>query len=246
MVLSGTATHWRQGIDMKVLIFGATGMVGQGVLRECLLDPDIDAVQTVGRSSTRTHHAKLREIIQPELFDYSGVEAELKGFDACFFCLGVSSTGMSEQQYENLTFTLTLAAAETLSRLNPAMTFVYVSGAGTDSSEKGRVMWARVKGKTENALLRLPFKAAYMFRPGVIQPVHGARSKTTAYRIGYALAKPVLPLLRRLFPRYILTTEEIGRAMIHLAKQGAPKIVLESGDIRDCASTSSASLHEAR
>ena len=210
-------------------------MVGQGVLRECLLDPDIEAVQTVGRSPTGVHNPKLREIVQPDLYHYSSIEAGLKGFDACFFCLGVSSAGMPEQQYENLTYTLTLAAAEPLSRLNPAMTFVYVSGAGTDSSERGRVMWARVKGKTENALLHLPFKAAYMFRPGIIQPVHGARSKTTAYRVGYALAKPVLPLLRRLFPRYILTTEEIGRAMIQVAKRGAPKNVLESWDIRDCA-----------
>jgi uncharacterized protein YbjT (DUF2867 family) len=215
-------------------------MVGQGVLRECLLDPDIEAVQTVGRSATGVRDPKLTEIVQPDLFHYSAIEAELKGFDACFFCLGVSSAGMSEQQYENFTYTLTLAAAEALSRLNPAMTFVYVSGAGTDSSEKGRVMWARVKGKTENAILRLPFKAAYMFRPGVIQPVHGARSKTTAYRVGYALAKPVLPLLRRFFPRYILTTEEIGRAMIYVAKQGAPKNVLESWDIRECRMTSSA------
>ena len=215
-------------------------MVGQGVLRECLLDPDIEAVLTVGRSPTGVHYAKLREIVQPDLIHYSGIETELRGFDACFFCLGVSSAGMSEQQYENLTYTLTLAAAETLSRLNPAMTFVYVSGAGTDSSEKGRIMWARVKGKTENTILRLPFKAAYMFRPGVIQPVHGARSKTTAYRIGYALTKPVLPLLRWLFPRYILTTEEIGRAMIHVAKRGAPKKILESWDIRDCATSLSA------
>jgi len=164
-------------------------MVGQGVLRECLLDPDIEGVLTVGRSAAGVQHPKLHEIVQPDLFHYSGIEAELKGFDACFFCLGVSSAGMSEQQYKNLTYTLPLAAAETLSRLNPAMTFVYVSGAGTDSSEKGRVMWARVKGKTENAILRLPFKAAYMFRPGVIQPLHGARSKTTAYRVGYTLAR---------------------------------------------------------
>jgi uncharacterized protein YbjT (DUF2867 family) len=226
---------------MKVLIFGATGMIGQGVLRECLLDPGIEKVVTVGRSATGVRNAKLLEIVRPDLYQYSGIEADLSGFDACFFCLGVSSAGMSEQDYENLTYALTLAAAETLAQLNPGMTFVYVSGAGTDSSEKGRVMWARVKGKTENALLRLPFRAAYMFRPGVIQPVHGARSKTTAYRIGYVLAKPVLPLLRRLFPRYILTTEEIGRAMIQVAKRGAPKNILESWDIRDCASASSAS-----
>jgi uncharacterized protein YbjT (DUF2867 family) len=224
---------------MKVLIFGATGMVGQGVLRECLLDPGIEKVVSVGRSATGVRDAKLVEIVRPDLYRYSDIESELSGFDACFFCLGVSSAGMSERDYERTTYTLTLAAAETLVRLNPAMTFVYVSGAGTDSSEKGRVMWARVKGKTENALLRLPFKAAYMFRPGVIQPVHGARSKTAAYRVGYALAKPVLPLLRRLFPRYLLTTEEIGRAMIQVAKRGAAKNILESWDIGDCASASS-------
>ncbi len=221
-------------------------MVGQGVLRECLLDPDIETVQTVGRSATGAHDPKLGEIVLADLFYYSGIEPQLKGFDACFFCLGVSSAGLSEQQYEKLTHTLTFAAAETLSQLNPAMTFVYVSGAGTDSSEKGRVMWARVKGKTENAILRLPFKAAYMFRPGVILPAHGERSKTTAYRVGYAFAKPVLPLLRSLFPRYILTTEEIGRAMIQVAKRGAPKRILESWDIRECAAAPSGSLRDSR
>jgi uncharacterized protein YbjT (DUF2867 family) len=197
-------------------------------------------VQTIVRSATGAHDPKLREIVQPDLFHYSTIEDQLKGFDACFFCLGVSSAGMSERQYETLTYTLTLAAAETLSRLNPAMTFVYVSGTGTDSSEKGRTMWARVKGKTENAILRLPFRAAYMFRPGIIQPVHGARSRTTAYRVGYALASPLLPLLRLLFPRYILTTEEIGRAMIHVARRGAPKKVLESWDIQECANSPAA------
>ncbi|HEV7965946.1 MAG TPA: hypothetical protein VGP19_00150 [Candidatus Acidoferrales bacterium] len=223
---------------MKILIFGATGMVGQGVLRECLLDPDIEAVRTVGRTATGVRDAKLREIVLPDLFHYSSVEAELNGFEACFFCLGVSSAGMSEQQYTNLTYRLTLAAAETLSRLNPGVTFVYVSGAGTDSPEKGRNMWARVKGQTENAILRLPFKAAYRFRPGVIQAVHGERSKTAAYRVGYVSAKPMLPLLRFLFPRSILTTEEIGRAMIQVAKRGAAKNILESWDIGDCARSS--------
>jgi uncharacterized protein YbjT (DUF2867 family) len=222
---------------MRILIFGATGMVGQGVLQECLLAPNIDAVQTVGRRATGKQHPKLREIVQPDLFHYSDIEAELSGYDACFFCLGVSSVGMAEAQYEHLTYTLTLAAAETLARLNPAMTFVYVSGAGTDSSEKGKTTWARVKGKTENALLRLPFKAAYMFRPGIIQPVHGVRSSTRAYRIGYVLFGPVLPLLRRLFPRYIVTTEEVGQAMIRVAKAGFPKKILESWDIGDCART---------
>lgn len=220
---------------MRVLIFGATGMVGQGVLRECLLDPEIELVETVGRSATGLREPKLREIVQPDLFHYSNIEPELAGFDACFFCLGVSSTGMPEEQYEKLTYSLTIAAAETLARLNSAMTFVYVSGAGTDRSEKGRAMWARVKGKTENALLRMPFKAAYMFRPGVIQPAYGERSKTPAYRYMYAVLGPLLPLLKRLFPRYVLTTEQIGRAMINVARGGAPKKILDITDIAECA-----------
>jgi uncharacterized protein YbjT (DUF2867 family) len=219
---------------MTVLIFGATGMVGQGVLRECLIDPDVSAIQTIGRSATGVEHPKLREIVQADLMHFAAIEAELRGFDACFFCLGVSSAGMSEPQYERLTYGITIAAAEPLSRLNPGMTFVYVSGAGTDSSEQGSSMWARVKGRTENALMRLPFKDAYMFRPAGIQPMHGEQSKTAAYRVAYSLTKPLFPLLRRIFPSYILTTEEIGRAMILVAKRGAAKKILESSDIRDC------------
>jgi uncharacterized protein YbjT (DUF2867 family) len=218
---------------MNVLIFGATGMVGQGVLRECLLDPDVRLVETIGRSATGVKDSKLKEVIHANLFDYSRIEDQLSGFDACFFCLGVSSSGMAEAEYERLTYQLTLAAARKLAELNPGMTFIYVSGVGTDSSEKGRNMWARVKGKTENALLRLPFKAAYMFRPGFIQPVHGEQSKTTLYRILYQLSSPLLPLLRRLFPNQILTTEDIGRAMLQAAKHGAPKKILEPPDIRD-------------
>ena len=167
---------------MKVLLFGATGMVGQGVLRECLLDPDVDLVQTVGRTSTGTQHAKLREVVLGDMSSYAAIESQLSGFDACFFCLGISSVGMDEADYARITFDITMAAAETLSRLSAGLTFIYVSGAGTDSTERGRVTWARIKGRTENALLRLPFKAAYMFRPGIIQPLHGIRSKTAAYR----------------------------------------------------------------
>jgi uncharacterized protein YbjT (DUF2867 family) len=210
-------------------------MVGQGVLRECLLDPGVDAVMTVGRTATGVTHSKLRELVRPDLLTYSDVESDLRGFDACFFCLGVTAAGLSEAQYERVTYDITLAAARTLCRLNAGMTFIYVSGAGTDSSEKGRVMWARVKGKTENAILALPFKAAYAFRPGVIQPMHGERSKTAAYRILYSLTRPLFPLLRRLAPAYMLTTEEIGRAMIRAVRRGAPKRVLEIADIRDCA-----------
>jgi uncharacterized protein YbjT (DUF2867 family) len=217
---------------MNVLIFGATGMVGQGVLRECLLDPDVQLVQTVGRSATGQQHPKLLEIEHRDLSYYGSLDDQLSGFDACFFCLGVSSSGMKEEEYNHVTYGITMAAAEALSRLNPQMTFIYVSGAGTDSSERGRTMWARVKGKTENALLRLPFKAAYMFRPGFIEPLYGVRSKTPAYRIFYALTAPLLPLLRRAFPNFILTTQQIGLAMLAVAKHGAPKPILESQDIR--------------
>jgi uncharacterized protein YbjT (DUF2867 family) len=220
---------------MKAVIFGATGMVGQGVLRECLADPFVEGVITIGRTAPGARNPKLQNIVLPDMYQYSSIEPQLTGLDACFFCLGVSAAGLTEEQYEKLTYTLTLAAAETLSRLNPAMTFVYVSGAGTDSSEKGRMMWARVKGRTENTLLRMPFKNAYMFRPGIIQPAHGERSKTRAYRIGYTLFGPVLPLLRLFFARQILTTEEIARAMINVARYGAAKKILEISDIAACA-----------
>jgi uncharacterized protein YbjT (DUF2867 family) len=220
---------------MNVLLFGATGMVGQGVLRECLLDADVQMVQTIGRTTTGVQNPRLREVARQDLFHYDDVAASLSGFDACFFCLGVSSSGMKEEDYERLTYGITVAAAEVLSRLNPQMTFIYVSGAGADSSEHGRIMWARIKGKTENALIRMQFTAAYMFRPGFIEPLYGARSKTTAYRVFYMLTKPLLPLLRLAFPNYVLTTQQIGRAMLTVAKHGYPKQVLESKDIRAAA-----------
>jgi uncharacterized protein YbjT (DUF2867 family) len=207
-------------------------MVGQGVLRECLLASDVEAVLAVGRTATGISHAKLQEFVVSDLFDVAAYESKLTGFDACFFCLGVSSAGMTEEAYTRLTYDLTLTVAETLARLNPGMTFVYVSGASTDSSEHGRVMWARVKGRLENALLRLPFRAAYMFRPGLIVPLHGIKSKTRVYRIFYALLKPVLPLVWRAFPNQVVTTEELGRAMLIVARHGAPKRVLETGDLR--------------
>lgn len=217
---------------MNVLVFGATGMIGQGVLRECLLDPAVEAVETVGRTATGVQHPKLREIVHEDLSNYGSIEKDLAGFDACFFCLGISSAGMKEPDYERVTFDITLAAAKTLARLNSQMTFIYISGAGADSSERGRIMWARVKGKTENALMRLPFKGVYVFRPGIIQPLHGVKSRTPSYRFFYALSAPLLPVLRRAFPSHILTTEEIGRAMLAIAKRGAPMQVLETRDIR--------------
>jgi uncharacterized protein YbjT (DUF2867 family) len=216
---------------MKVLLFGASGMVGQGVLRECLLDHEVETVLSIVRSSTGQQHANLCEIVHQNFLDFSSLESELSGLDACFFCLGVSSAGMSEENYRRVTYDIALAAAQTLVKLNPQMTLVFVSGAGTDSSERGRVMWARVKGQTENALLRLPFKAAYMFRPGVIVPLHGIKSRTMLYRIPYAILGPILPLLKRLFPTYVTTTEKLGQAMLIAAKRGAPKPVLESADI---------------
>ena len=225
---------------MNVLLFGATGMVGQGVLRECLLDPGVASVVSIGRSPTGVSHPKLREILHADLTNYAPIESELSGFDACFFSLGISSAGLNEEQYSRVTYDITLRAAETLARLNPAMTFVYVSGQGTDSSEHGRIMWARVKGRTENALLRLPFEAAFMFRPGIIVPRFGARSRTALYRIPYTLTRPLLPLLLRAFPNHVLTTDEIGRAMIVVARHGAPKPILETRDIRSLLTPSSA------
>ena len=221
---------------MNVLLFGATGMIGQGVLRECLLDPGVERVVTVGRSAADVTNTKLRQIVHSEVGNCAPIEALLVGFDACFFCLGVTSAGMSEADYTRITYDLTMAAASVLVRLNPEMTFVFVSGAGTDSTERGRLMWARVKGKTENALLQLPFKAAYMFRPGVVQPLHGVRSRTAAYRMLYSVTAPLIPLLRWMLPNQILTSEEMGRAMLAAVRRGAPKRVLESRDIRQLAS----------
>jgi uncharacterized protein YbjT (DUF2867 family) len=217
---------------MKVILFGATGMVGRGALRECLLDSDVHGVLAVGRSATGQSHAKLREIVHANLLDLSPIEDKLTGHDACFFCLGVSSAGMTEDAYSRVTYEITMAVAQTLVRRNPGMTFIFVSGTGTDSTERGRTMWARVKGKTENALLRLPFKAAYMFRPAFIQPLHGITSRTRMYRVLYAVFRPLGSLLMALLPRYATTTEQVGRAMLKVAKQGAPKSVLESEDIR--------------
>jgi uncharacterized protein YbjT (DUF2867 family) len=220
---------------MNILVFGATGMVGQGVLRECLLDPNVQLVATIGRTATGKQNPKLREIVLKDLSNYVSIEEKLTNFDACFFCLGVGSAGMTETEYERVTYGITIAAAETLSRLNPKMVFIYVSGTGTDSSEKGRMMWARVKGKTENALLRMPFAAAYMFRPGFIEPANGEISRNKLYRALFVVTKPLLPLLRAIFSNQILTTEQIARAMLNLVTRPYPKHILEIQDIRAAA-----------
>jgi uncharacterized protein YbjT (DUF2867 family) len=208
-------------------------MVGRGVLRECLLDARVDAVVCVGRSSTGRSADKLQEILLKDVSDLTSVEDRLRGFDACFFCLGVSSVGMSEADYRRVTYDLTVRIAQTLARLNSGMTFIYVSGAGTDGSGKGRSMWARVKGQTENALLAMPFKAAYMFRPGIIQGLHGIRSKTRSYRIVYALLWPFLLLAKAASPSSVTTTERVGRAMIRLAAEGAPTHFIGTREINE-------------
>lgn len=216
---------------LKVILFGATGMVGQGVLRECLLDPDVEHVLAVGRSATGQRNAKLEELRHDNFLDFSAIESRLSGYDACFFCLGVTSIGLTEERYRHLTYDITMAAATTLAKLNPQMVFVYVTGRGADSTERGSVMWGRIKGKTENDLLKLPFKAAYMFRPAGIQPLHGIRSKTTWYQVAYVVAAPLLTLLNKVAPKYMTTTEQVGRAMLAVARHGYPKPLLESEDI---------------
>jgi uncharacterized protein YbjT (DUF2867 family) len=216
---------------VKVILFGATGMVGQGVLRECLVDAGVERVLVVGRSPTGLHNAKLQEVRHNDFTNFSAIESELTGYDACFFCLGVSSVGMDPERYRHLTYDLTMAAATTLVRLNPNMVFTYVTGRSTDSTEQGPQRWARVKGKTENDLLKLPFKAAYMFRPAGIQPLHGVRSKTGWVNAIYVVTAPLLSYLARTRPQFMTTSEKLGRAMIRVARDGYPKPILESEDI---------------
>jgi uncharacterized protein YbjT (DUF2867 family) len=212
---------------MNVVLFGASGMVGQGVLRECLRDPSVQQVLSVGRAKLNEQHSKLVQIVSSDLFDLGKFEARLRDLDACFFCLGVSSAGMTEDQYRHLTHDLTVSVASTLARLNPAMTFVYVSGSGSDRTERGGTMWARVKGATENALLRMPFKAAFMFRPGVIIPLEGIKSKTRSYRVLYDVLGPILRVLYRIRPGSMTTTEQLGLAMLELARTGGPDAILD-------------------
>ena len=207
-------------------MFGATGMVGQGVVRECLLDPGVESVVSVGRSPSGVSDPKFHELLTADLLDLSPHAAELSTVDACFFCLGVSSTGMSEADYRHVTYDITMAAA---AAVNPKATFVYVSGVGADSTEQGRTMWARVRGETENALLATALNT-YILRPGFIQPLHGATSRTPLYRVLYRFVGVLFPVVRALFPKHVSTTEQLGRAMLGLARHGADKKVLYSRD----------------
>jgi uncharacterized protein YbjT (DUF2867 family) len=216
---------------MRVVLFGATGMVGGGVLLECLDDPRVDAVVAVNRSSLARPHEKLREVLHGDFYNYGNLRSEFAVCDACFFCLGVTSVGLDEAEYTRLTYDLTIAAARVMADANHNMTFCYVSGVGTDSTERSRTMWARVKGRTENAILGMGFKGAYMFRPGFIQPVRGVRSKTTWYQAAYTVLAPISPLLLRLAPNHITTTARVGRAMIRVASAGCDRSILYTRDI---------------
>ena len=214
-------------MKIRAIVFGATGMVGEGVLHVCLNHPDIESVLVLGRKSCGVSHPKLTEILHRDFFDYTAVAPRLAGYNACYFCLGVSSIGMSEKDYVRITYDLTMEAARTLSRLNPEMTFCYVSGLGTDGTEKGRSMWARVKGKTENDLQKLPFKAVYLFRPGFIKPIHGLKNAFTLARVLGA----AYPLWKAILPKYVCTLADLGTAMIGVTREGYHSRVLECADI---------------
>jgi hypothetical protein len=218
-------------IKIKAIIFGATGMVGEGVLHKALLDPTVESVLVIGRKSCGVRHDKVKELIHRDFYDFSSIESQLHGYNACYFCLGVSSVGMKEPDYRRVTYDLTMSAARILSSLNPDMTFCYVSGTGTDSSEKGHMMWARVKGKTENDLMKLPFKAVYAFRPGFIKPIKGLKN---AYGVSKALGL-IYPALKALFPGGVCTLDDIGQAMIHVALKGYSRQILENRDIEQVA-----------
>lgn len=214
-------------MKIKVIITGSTGMVGKGVLLECLNSEKVESVLLINRNPVGIEHSKLKEIVHTNFYDLSSIKNELQNYNACFFCLGISSFGISKEKYFKITHDLTLHFAETLVQLNPQLTFCYVSGTGTNSSEKSKMQWANVKGKTENAIAALPFKASYMFRPGFIQPMKGIRSKTKAYNLFYMILKPFYPLLSK----HITNTTDVGLAMINSVTHGYGKKYLENKDI---------------
>ncbi len=216
---------------VNVILFGASGMVGQTVLREVLADEHIDTILVIGRTPLPDRPERVREIVHGNFYDFSSLADDMTGYDACFFCLGVSATGKKEQVYRRITYDITLAAGTVLAQVNPTMAFLYVSGMGTDSSERGRLMWARVKGATENALLGLPFRA-YGIRPGFILPAHGVRTKTRLYAAVYQVTGWLYPVLKRVAPGHVMTSEELGRAMIAVAVDRPELRVLETRDLK--------------
>lgn len=220
---------------MKVIIFGSSGMVGKGVLLECIDHEAISEILVVSRTPSGMQHAKLKEVLHDNFTDFSAIADQLKGFDACFFCLGVSANGLNEAAYRKITYDFTLAAAKTLVAINANMWFIYVSGMGTDSTEKGRLMWARIKGKTENDLLNLGFKGAVMFRPGMIIPLRGIESRTPSYQKFYYYFKGLLMLIRSIFPNSMNDTTQLGLAMINVALNGSDKKILFAADINSLA-----------
>jgi hypothetical protein len=217
-------------MKINAILFGSTGMIGKGVLFECIENDLVESVLVINRQAGQISHPKLKEVIQSNLFDLKGLEEEMTGYNTCFFCLGVTSAGLSENEYHKITYELTINAATTLLKLNKEMTFCYISGAGTDSTEKGKTMWARVKGKTENKLLSMPFKKSYMFRPAFIQPIKGIRSKTRLYNVMYAIFGPFYFVLKH-FDSIVTNTETVGKAMIYTVLNGYDKNILETRDI---------------
>lgn len=220
---------------MRVIIFGATGMLGQGVLRECLADSDVETVLSIGRTRASLQQTKLVDVVQKDLFGLEELGTKLDGYEVCLYCLGASSFRMQEKEYRRLTVDLTVSIAETLLRHNPGMRFLFISGTGTDSTGTSAQMWARVKGEAENALLRMPFGAAYMFRPSFVRPLHGSLPRAAWLRILYQISSPFFSILKLLFPKHVSTTEELGRAMIHVAKRGFGQPILENWDFRKAA-----------
>ncbi|MCV9385672.1 epimerase [Reichenbachiella ulvae] len=216
---------------MNVIITGASGMVGKGVLLECLDDDQVERVLTIGRSEIDIEHPKLEKIIHDDFNDYTIIKDRLKGYDACFLCMGISAAGLNEMEYQTITYDYTLALAKTLQSLNPNMTCTYVSGQGTDSTENGRIMWARVKGRTENALLNLGFRQAYMFRPGAIIPLRGIKSKTRSYQFMYDYFMWLVKLIKFFAPNSVVNTTQIGRAMIRLTQKGYSRSIIDPKDI---------------
>jgi hypothetical protein len=231
LAVTGVKSYSKKEMKIKAIITGSTGMVGEGVLHECLLHPDVEKVLVVNRRSCGVTHAKLTEIVHSDFLNIGPIASSLAGYNACYFCLGVSSVNLKEEAYHRLTYDLTLHWGKTLSGSNPDMTFCYVSGAGTDSSEKGRSMWARVKGKTENDLMKLPFRKSFMFRPGVMEPTKGLKNTLKLYTyFGW-----LMPPIKLFFPSYISTLRQVGHAMIHAVTKGYPKSVLEVSDIKTLA-----------